>query len=196
MKVPLNYSQIRDEVGSHTAIPETPARREAFLRDLFSPYEGQEVEHVLTWLRVRFEACRPGGPEGKYPNTVGRLVTDAQHSALLRRLRSGKEPFPYPPPVRYSRPWYAIMEEPEQLLEEGNLKEYDRIHPRWDQTRRWFNAAGDLYIHIRDLDEGVELAFPDTPYRFQVVRAPKGGWAMSRIKDGELLTRSPSCGIE
>src|SRR4051812_42760311 len=32
-------------------------------------------------------------------------------SCLLRRLLSGKEPLPLPPPTAYSAPWYEIVEE-------------------------------------------------------------------------------------
>jgi hypothetical protein len=42
----------------------------------------------------------------RFPNDA-----DIHHSALLSRLRSGKDPLPKPPPHAFSSPWYSVMEE-------------------------------------------------------------------------------------
>jgi hypothetical protein len=39
---------------------------------------------------------------------------DYAKSRLFWRIRSGKEPLPYPPPCAFSCPWYELIEEPER----------------------------------------------------------------------------------
>lgn len=75
---------------------------------------------VGRWLRVR--AADPSKPNQRGPvmlmlNTragddeavralYNQLSADADHSALLWRLLSGKEPLPEPPPLEHSYPVY------------------------------------------------------------------------------------------
>ncbi len=66
------------------------------------------VHACLEYVRVaRREGYteRLGCPDG-VPTDI-----DAQHSALLPRLLSGKKPLPEPPPLRHSYPDYAAVEE-------------------------------------------------------------------------------------
>lgn len=46
-----------------------------------------------------------------FPHDATRLECDASHSALLRRLMSGKDPLAEAPPLRWSYPWYSLIEE-------------------------------------------------------------------------------------
>lgn len=39
------------------------------------------------------------------------IYPDMMKSALFERIRSGLEPLEYPPPVGYSCPWYAVVED-------------------------------------------------------------------------------------
>ena len=60
------------------------------------------VAAVIRWLEVR----------GKHSQELSapwlaHLYVDALHSALLRRLLSGLEPMPEPPPLRYNYPDYS-----------------------------------------------------------------------------------------
>jgi hypothetical protein len=66
--------------------------------------EEMRVRTMVRWLDIRAE-WRPDLP----------APTDADiaASALFERLMAGGEPLPYPPPLQFSRPWYAIVEDPE-----------------------------------------------------------------------------------
>lgn len=63
------------------------------------------VEAVTKWLKIRED-------NGKdVPKSSHMFFVDADHSSLLHRLLDGKEPFPEPPPLALSRPWYSLIEE-------------------------------------------------------------------------------------
>lgn len=66
---------------------------------------------VARWLRIKFHwegsnFGTNGGDRWKDVPQVGALVPDADHSALLWRLLSGKEPLPEPPPLDHAYPVY------------------------------------------------------------------------------------------
>lgn len=61
---------------------------------------------VVTWIRTA-RGSSFGYPEDWLPSDA-----DFGKSALLERLRSGKEPLEQPPPRGFSCPWYAIVEDP------------------------------------------------------------------------------------
>lgn len=62
------------------------------------------ARHVVTWIRTAREA---GYGSDWLPDEA-----DMSKSALLERLRSGKDPLPEPPPLGMSCPWYALVEDP------------------------------------------------------------------------------------
>lgn len=65
--------------------------------------DSPDIKHFLRWLEIRERY-------GQDVGSAGQLYADADHSALLARLRAGKEPFPEPPPLAMSYPWYALLE--------------------------------------------------------------------------------------
>lgn len=68
------------------------------------PYELRSK--VGVWLRLKAKH------EGRYDSGIlHRLAADADHSALLHRLFSGKEPLPEPPPLHMSYPDYEKAEQ-------------------------------------------------------------------------------------
>jgi len=69
-----------------------------------TPEETRIAEAVFTWLEIRAKAGQLG------PLTVGRLMEDAEKSALLPRLLSGQEPLAEPPPTSFGQPWHEIVE--------------------------------------------------------------------------------------
>lgn len=75
------------------------------------PLTPQQVEwsryQVARWFLVRQQ-----WEKRDIPSSFGQLAADADHSALLYRLLSGKEPLPEPPPLRYGYPDYAAAEAP------------------------------------------------------------------------------------
>jgi len=62
----------------------------------------QAVVAMARWLQIRQQWTPHAG-------AVNSATVD--HSALLRRLLSGKEPLPTPPPRACSYPWYDLMDE-------------------------------------------------------------------------------------
>lgn len=62
------------------------------------------TESVRRWLEIREQCGLPlrDDPDG--------LLVDLEHSSLLRRLLLGQPPLDEAPPVRFSYPWYALIE--------------------------------------------------------------------------------------
>lgn len=69
------------------------------------------AEHMVLWIRTAREAGYGGG-FGMQEREWLPTASDVSKSALLERIRSGKKPLPYPPPVGYACPWYAVVEDP------------------------------------------------------------------------------------
>jgi hypothetical protein len=63
-----------------------------------------DIKHFLNWLEIRER-------HGQDVGCANQLRADADHSALLGRLRRGLEPLPEPPPLAMSYPWYSLIEE-------------------------------------------------------------------------------------
>lgn len=59
---------------------------------------------VAQWIDLATAANLKRGMMG------GVTSADAEHSALLERLLSGREALPQPPPRRYSYPWYDLID--------------------------------------------------------------------------------------
>lgn len=68
-------------------------------------------QQVVRWLLLK-ERHEPTGWHSKRDERrwddgeFAQLRADASHSALLRRLLSGKEPLPEPPPLKHAYPDY------------------------------------------------------------------------------------------
>jgi len=74
---------------------------------------------ILTrWLEIRDRY-------GHHLTTLSQLKADIDHSALLERLLSGREPFPEPPPRAFSYPWYELVEDGRSEALEAQLIEQD-----------------------------------------------------------------------
>ena len=77
--------------------PVTPDQRELF-------------EQVMLWIRtVRETGAKYGLMQ--YGSDWLPSSADFDKSALLERIRSGHKPLDEPPPVAYSCPWYAVVED-------------------------------------------------------------------------------------
>lgn len=68
---------------------------------------------LLLWIKTARAANANRGATlgGMYGKDWFPCSTDFIKSALFERIRSGKDPLPEPPPLGYSCPWYAIVEE-------------------------------------------------------------------------------------
>jgi len=77
----------------------------------------KDIEILLRWLRIREEHGTP------FPTSLIQLHADIDHSALLKRLFDGKEPFDKPPPRAFSYPNYDLFErgfsEPLEVWKDG-----------------------------------------------------------------------------
>jgi hypothetical protein len=93
----------------------------------------EAVRAVALWIKawnVRFD---------RYPSDE-----DVRHSALLRRLLSGKPPLDIPPPLRFSQPDYALAE--------GDEVEISDIHDEGDEViidgaKQWRRIGNDELVH-------------------------------------------------
>lgn len=67
-----------------------------------------EIDTLLRWLEI-YATENPDWAPLDLDQLV-QLRADIDHSALLQRLLSGKEPLPHPPPLSYSYPDYELVE--------------------------------------------------------------------------------------
>jgi hypothetical protein len=74
----------------------------------------KQAQAVVLWIetarqagRVRTAAAFGGYLPGWLPS-----IADIHKSALYERIRSGKAPLPFPPPLGLACPWYAAVEDP------------------------------------------------------------------------------------
>lgn len=65
----------------------------------------KDILIFFEWLRVREDNGLP------FPKSLQELIADAEKSALLQRLISGKPALPLPPPRINSTPNYDLIEE-------------------------------------------------------------------------------------
>lgn len=70
------------------------------------------LHQVARWLYTRSQWEHHTAPPraGLNPQVLSQIGIDADHSGLLYRLLSGKDPLPHPPPTSFSRPDYARVE--------------------------------------------------------------------------------------
>lgn len=65
--------------------------------------EFQFARHMIRWMEIA---------RNRYGDKWIPSEADVSKSALLERLRNGLEPLPEPPPLGFSCPWYAVVEDP------------------------------------------------------------------------------------
>lgn len=73
-----------------------------------------QIEFVLRqasrWLEIKEQEEYVGRKRKYSDGEFSQLRADVSHSALLRRLLSGKEPLEEPPPLEHSYPDYEAVE--------------------------------------------------------------------------------------
>lgn len=121
-------------------------------------------------------------------------AADVDHSSLLRRLLSGKEPLPFKPPKRYSYPDYALGEGERCIATEV-----------WETKNSWLKTERDVLIIdqsawniIERRADGWLVEWPDEPgSRYEVIQRPNaelqivngqptsdfGRYAIQRVRD-------------
>lgn len=63
------------------------------------------LDCIKKWLEIREKY------HSNFLSTPSQLRADIDHSALLRRLISGRAPLPDPPPLKWSYPVYPDMDQ-------------------------------------------------------------------------------------
>jgi len=101
---------------------------------------------VETWMRLTIEGGRTVGP------------CCASHSALLRRLLSGKPPLDKPPPRACSYPWYELGEGAKCSLIDAP-REYERGKLIVEQATYDIESRGP---------DGYVVVWPGSGERFRV----------------------------
>lgn len=131
--------------------------------------------HMVTWIKTVREA---GGVYGRdwLPSDA-----DMSKSALLERLRSGKQPLAEAPPLGYSCPWYAVVEDP------GPHYVFDAWRGQNDDmvvlqsTYEITEMRGEQDFVIRDKWRNTSYRFRlwfDPEWEHPSKRLAKGGWFM------------------
>lgn len=75
-----------------------------------TPEEQKQFAQILLWIRTVREAGAKYGNSYYGPDWLP-SEADYDKSALFERIRSGLQPLPEPPPIGYSCPWYAVVED-------------------------------------------------------------------------------------
>ena len=132
------------------------------------------------WVKTVREA-NDEHPMIGYGKTWLPTVSDFYKSALFERIRSGVDPLPEPPPLGYSCPWYALVEDqtPHSIYDGAKLIDDEPDKPTY------ILVLQNRYLleSIRgENDYTVKDARHDTSYRFRV-------WYDHDIKD--RFMRSP-----
>jgi len=129
--------------------------------------DSPDIKHFLRWLEIRER-------HGQDVGSAMQLYADADHSALLSRLRAGKEPFDEPPPLAMSYPWY-------ELLEKGRA---DAFSVQEVEYENWIIPKGHLIIDqhgwkiIEKLEPEVWIVtyyIPDVK-KIEELRRTPGAW--------------------
>lgn len=142
------------------------------------------ARHVVTWIRTA-RAAGYGGPDW-LPNDV-----DCHKSALLERLRSGKDPLPEPPPLGMACPWYALIEDagPHYVFDVWRGDASSQFVPR--DTLVALQSLYKIETEKSETDFIVRDARHETSYRFRLWYNPewihpsnrlgRGGWFMQNV---------------
>ena len=145
-------------------------------------------QQVMLWIKT---ARAAGEKYGLTTYTKDWLPTDPDFdkSALLERIRSGLPPMDEPPPVAYSCPWYALVEDagPHYIFDvstdSGFLKE-DEILAAQNRFKI-YERIGDKGYLVGDI-RGTSYRFrlwydPDWQPRSIAQNPRKGGWFMQNV---------------
>lgn len=151
-----------------------------------TPEERRIVYATLRWVAI----CQQSGRLADRNLTVP-TNADADHSALLARLLAGRPALGDPPPLSFSAPWYALIEEGRAAnvcVERGNYHDFFPGCLLINQTpwRIVSQSGPDEYI--------VRHAAADDAYRLWRPAQPgvipaHWGWAMERVAPQEETAR-------
>lgn len=106
-----------------------------------------ELSSMLRSIQKWLEVCEANGK----PISPQQFYTAAVHSSLLRRIMSGKDPLPHPPPIYFSQPAYELVEQGRGVVNMFLFKSPDGdIRPVVGQSLGWnldaVNEDGSIVI--------------------------------------------------
>jgi hypothetical protein len=167
--------------------------------------ERETIRQVLLWIRtVRDTGIKYGLVQ--YPSDWLPSDIDCAKSALLERIRNGLTPMDEPPPVAYSCPWYALVED------EGPHYIFD-VHQSGQFLAQGQIAVAQNVFMIYERKSDTDLIVGDsrgTSYRFRlwydpdwynrgstlpIENRPRGGWFLQNLAFASVIeTRSAKTG--
>lgn len=143
----------------------------------WKPISQEDVELCIkmrTWIEIARKSF----------NNPTWLPTDSDiyKSALLERLRNGLEPLAFPPPLGYSCPWYALIDDKQpHLIGDGSNIDHPNKLPRdrqsWNEVcfDPWITGTVYIFQSTYDIVEQSSLEdyilkdhVHDTAYRFRL----------------------------
>ncbi|HEY2704611.1 MAG TPA: hypothetical protein VGL20_13050 [Candidatus Dormibacteraeota bacterium] len=130
------------------------------------------VGSIVRWLAIREVSGQP------LPATYRQMIDDVEHSALLHRLLSGRDPHGAAPPRSYGQPWYG-------LLESGSASGCD-LKPLKDRHGALPRVAINEcpWRVLRQLDGGacvVQYSSRTPRFLARPSRPPSTGWRLRRL---------------
>ena len=109
---------------------------------------------------------------------------DIGKSALFERIRSGREPLEFPPPLGYSCPWYGVVEDPGPHMVGNRIFEHVQFGIAGNEyfPENSVSILQNLYEIVKRLAKEAYLIKDlrhDTPYRWKLWYDPE--YDMSRF---------------
>lgn len=145
-------------------------------------------QQIMLWIRTAREA----GKKYHHPHYAEDwLPSDADFakSALMERIRNGLQPMAEPPPVGYSCPWYAVVEDagPHYIFDvttEAAFLAADEVHVAQNRFKI-YERLGDREYIVGDC-RGTSYRFrlwydPEWTPRSVAQNPRKGGWFIQNV---------------
>ena len=139
---------------------------------------------MARWLEIRQRWC----PEEDFVP----CEADITKSALFERLRAGRQPLEYPPPVALACPWYALVEDPGPHYVGDGKGIGPYFGPSGFLKKNEVNILQNRYEIVGREDKRftVKYSYYDSPYRFhlwfdenfQLGDKEAGAWLMANVE--------------
>ena len=115
---------------------------------------------IMLWVKTA-AAANPGAQAIFYGPGWLPTISDYWKSALFERIRSGKDPLPEPPPIGYSCPWYAVVEDESP---------HNLFSATVNETEGWANILQNRYwiVEHRANDFIIKDGHYKTSYRWRL----------------------------
>ncbi|MCE9533687.1 MAG: hypothetical protein K8T89_21555 [Planctomycetes bacterium] len=126
------------------------------------------IQCFLRWIQVRAQNGHT------VPDFLPGLEGDIFHSMLLRRLLSGKDPLPFPPPESFGKAWY-------ELIETGQAEGVEVRPWEWAPEVKIAINQGIWTILEKTSDTDVVVTYREGGERFRLSKRGDGTWGMELL---------------